>query len=79
MVKEKSLKPNGKINGRNIKRIATRKTWYDNDCIIMYVDGEKYLIDVNELLKITQMIEFESKKARTNLYLTIKSVCGVEV
>ena len=67
------------ISGQRVEHIFTRGSMYDEGNIELYVAGEgKLLLNVSELMKIVDMIEFEAKKARTNWHLTIKKMTVID-
>lgn len=63
------------IDGGNIKRAYTLKSWWDNDSIEVEDNrGKCYRIKVEELLKLIKRMVFVKKKAIKHTYLVVGGI-----
>jgi hypothetical protein len=69
MKRKKEVKKEN-INGNDITEVYTLKSWYDNNCVAVYVENKKYYITGYELQKVLKLHKFTAELARTRTYLT---------
>lgn len=63
----------GIIDGINIVSIRTRKSQFDQDCVVVTDDkGNDYLLHVTEIMKMTNEFNFTTEKKIKHTYLRVK-------
>lgn len=61
------------VNGQDIVGIRTLDSFYANNCILLDDGkGKEYRLNVKELLKILDVLQFDANKKVKHTYLTIR-------
>ena len=63
-----------KINGQKVTSIDTRRTHFDNGCVLVTCGRKDYLMKVSEFLKVINDVEFDVETKKVWEHLTILEV-----
>jgi len=58
------------IDGQDITNIITRKSMYDNDCVMVFIGDKKYLLPTSTIIQMVNNYEFKTTKKTKHTYLT---------
>ena len=58
------------IDGQDVTELRTRKTMYDNDCIVAIVDRKRCMLPVYVVEQMINEFSFETETKRKYTYLT---------